>query len=362
MQVYKERLKIIKNCIDKFSVDVQRDLFIPQMNVHDTSVEFIPSRMVQIFEQYMKRDQVNQIDVAKAKTAQLKIDIEETKALIEHVKRNSAQTINNYVLHSAEIKNAYRTISRRVAKIENNINGKIEKDQAKVFALKKQKEQLRKHAISAKQYTTGVKDQLNALKEAVRQNQQNQINTCEKAKDYIMKEMQHRVFLTETKVKNELDKRAQKLKAQKSGTEQQIQQIKNALNEIAKLVTGQSVTDILTTDKPIDQFISDAIEQNISRRVEQETKLGQDRKTAAKKFKQMYDDAIRKKEAEVEARLREARERENSLIEKIKEATQRFSPYSKFMTPSKTAVSISDLSMDATPSRIFSKQAPLTPM
>ena len=83
---YKERLKIIQRCIDNFAVDVQRDLFIPQMNVHETSQEFIPSRMVQIFEQYMRKDQINQLQEASVKIEYLKNDIEETKALIEHTK------------------------------------------------------------------------------------------------------------------------------------------------------------------------------------------------------------------------------------------------------------------------------------
>ena len=367
MQGYRERLKIIKECIDKFALDVQRDLFIPQMNVHETSQEFIPSRMVQIFEQYMQNDQINQIDIARAKTEQLKVDIEETKALIEHTKRDSAQTINNYVLHSAEIKKAYRTISRRVSKIESSLNGKIEQDQAKVIAMKRQKEQLRNHAIYAKQFTSDIKNQLNQLKQLIQQNNRAQIDTFEKSKNFIKKEIQHRVFLTEAKVKNELDQQAQKLKSQKMGTENRIKQIQNALNDIARLVSGQNAIDILQTDKPIDQFISDAIEMNISRRVEKETKLGEDRKTAARKFKKMYDDAIKRKEEDVNRRLKEARERERALIEKIKEATQRFSPYSKFMTPSKTVVSLNDLSMDTTMTRIrdiqddIRRQPPLTP-
>ena len=368
MRAYRERLKIIKQCIDSFAIDVQRDLFIPQMNVHETSQEFIPSRMVQIFEQYMRNDQINQINIAKAQIQQLRTDIEETKALIEHTKRDTAQTINNYALHSAEIKNAYRTISRRVSKIENSLNGKIEQDEAKVLAMKKQREQLKQHAISAKHYTADIKEQLNLLKQAVQQNNQSQIDTCEKTKNYIKKEIQHRLFLTETRVKNDLDNQIQKLKSQKTGTENRIKQLQNAFNDIARLVSGEKAIDILQTDKPIDQFITDAIEQNISRRVEKETKLGEDRKLAAKKFKQMYDDAIRKKEAEVDARLREAKERERALIEKIKEATQRFTPYSKFMTPSKTAVSLNDLSMDSTMSRIrdiqddIRRRPPMTPI
>ncbi|EAY08608.1 hypothetical protein TVAG_239680 [Trichomonas vaginalis G3] len=355
MDAYHERLRLIEDCIKSFTNDVEQDIFIPQMNVHQTSIEFIPQRMIQLFEQYIKNDQHAQVDVAQRKIIQLQHDIDDTKVFIDQAKRESAQRFNTYVLQSSEIRRAHKKIQHQVAKIQDSLDEKVLAEELRLRDLKRRKARMNEQCAIIKNCANDIRQNLNSLKSFIDQNSfenQRQINDF---KHNLELKIQSKLFIAKNKAQNDAEQKIRKLQAEEIAARNETKKIEDFLRGLLITFGENPTSSPLNLNVPFDAYLSDIIEKSIDKRVSEVTKINENRRLVAQKYKQLYDDAIFKKEAEVNTRLQEAKARENALIEKIKEATARFSAASQINT---TTFSFGDTTIDSSINTLSSIYSP----
>lgn len=359
MDVYHERLKIIQQCIKSFAHDVETDIFIPQMNVHQTSVEFIPQRMIQLFKQYIKDDQERQLEISRIGILQRKQDIENIKVRIEQVKREAAQKINAYVLQSHDIRRAHKKIQRQVAKIKDTLDEKALAEELRLKHWRNRKNRINSQLKQVHVISDTLKQDISSLQNYIQRNSRDQTNLLNDMKRNMAMELQSKLFIARNKIQNDVNSKVRELQAEEIGIRTENQNIESFLNGLMSIIGETNNNDYINDSvRPYDVYLSDLIGKSINKKVAEETKMAEDRRMIIQRYKQMYDDALRKKEAEVNARLEAARARERALIDKIKEATARFSSTSHFSTTT-TNISFGDSMMTDTVGNISTVYSPM---
>ena len=326
MRAKRERLQLLQSTINEFMSNIQTGLVSSKYGVRWNPYETPPSFFAEFFRKQMIITSDNETLKANTLSARLLQDIQEIQGKISANKRRTADTINEFTLHSTDMKRQIHSVTNKIQQIKDCLDGKSLADIMRSNDIAKKN----RHIV------LNIK-QLKSLMKRIKELHKYQIKNVK----YIMQEQTESLKRNGSMITNEIlrDFEVSKFRIRESAYNQlnskkaELLGLKNHNTNLEKnlrcilIGTGiQKEPDLTFLDQNLDKKLSKLIKKQIQEKVAAETMFPGTPKEITDKYIEMYDGAIEKKRIFLQNKLKEAKQKERALIKKIQEATIQIDP------------------------------------